>query len=155
MDIRLAAAYVKLGQMWQIPREDLPGIAMKAVQAGMDSPALSILAGETEPHWSEAYALLERAIYELGLVFPTRREAALYVAWHYAQVIYRQSAPTEYAAEQVAQVLDLGPETPKEIRAFVRAAREYWLWRGMELEAEAAHLVETMWKAAAKKGGDF
>ena len=145
MDLLLAAAYLKLGRMGRIPREELPDMAVRAVLAGMVSPALSILAGETDPHWSEGNALLERALAELGLTFPTRQAAIIYVVTRCAEEISDRSAPLEQITQEAANVLDVGPEIPREFRPFVAVVRNYADY-GKDMSRlcqEAERLVDT------------
>ena len=84
MDIKLAIAYWKLGNL---PSEDLPKIAMQALESGLDSQSLRVLAGEQNKEMSTLSPLFEKCVKELNIPVPTNKESVFIIARHYAQQI--------------------------------------------------------------------
>jgi len=84
MDIKLLAAYWSLGQL---NSEALPRLAQEALENGLDSPSIRMLAGEQNPIMSDAAPVFEQALVELSVDIPTKREAAIQIAQHHAEAI--------------------------------------------------------------------
>jgi hypothetical protein len=61
--------------------EDMPGIAADLLEAGLDTPALRRLAGETEiSNSADAEPLVSRMFRELGVVYPLREQEGKFIA---------------------------------------------------------------------------
>jgi len=84
MDTKLLAAYWSLGQL---KSEALPRIAQEALEEGLDSPSVRMLAGEQNPIMSDAGPVFEQVLIELSVAIPQRREAAIRIAKHHAEAI--------------------------------------------------------------------
>jgi hypothetical protein len=67
--------------------DELPELAVKALQAGLDSQSLRLLAGELRPTWADCEPLFERALHDLGIHYQPRPEAGFALALHYARGI--------------------------------------------------------------------
>lgn len=70
-----------------LPSSDLPELAMRALEAGLDSPSTRELAGELRPTWVDSGPLFDRVLHDCGIVSPTQPEAAHSLAQHYATQI--------------------------------------------------------------------
>ncbi|MFN0059787.1 MAG: hypothetical protein ACKVX7_15115 [Planctomycetota bacterium] len=94
-----------------LPPEHLPEVALAALESGLDSTSLAVLAGEparSDPR--DLRELFEAAIRELKLPLPSPLEAADILKQHYAvQVAAGRLAPREGArliVEQVFRAID-------------------------------------------------
>lgn len=83
-EIRLAQARWVLGSLRP---EELVDLAGRALEAGFDSPALRVLAGEARPTRPDAQPLWARALSELGLDPLDEEQARLVVAASWARAI--------------------------------------------------------------------
>ena len=72
--MQLAVAKWVLGLLTS---EELPKIAMDALQNGLDTPALRQLAGELRPIMADVGPLFKKVLVQLGTNLPSRREAGL------------------------------------------------------------------------------
>lgn len=84
LDLHEAAAF---WQLELLPSEDLPEIAVSALENGCDSPSLRILAGETKRIASTVGPLFVKALHELGISLPEVASAQMTVARFYARKI--------------------------------------------------------------------
>jgi hypothetical protein len=75
-----------------VPSEELPDIAVHALEVGLDTPALRQLAGELRPIMRDAGPIFEKVLVELGTRLPTKSEAGLIVAREYATEITEGSS---------------------------------------------------------------
>jgi hypothetical protein len=97
MDIEVAAARWSLDHL---KCHQLPQIAYEWLQAGLDTPALRVLAGEHDPIMSEVGPLFVRVLEELDVAIPAPPQAARQLARRVAQEITRSSkSPYEGARE--------------------------------------------------------
>jgi hypothetical protein len=100
-----------------IPGEALPRIATDALEAGLDTPSLRLLAGEMRTTLGETGPIFDEALDELGVPVPDRSRAALVVAREYAtQISDGTVSPYEGAreifalhADLLGSTLELGP----------------------------------------------
>lgn len=108
-----------------LPVDELPTIALDAIQAGYDSPSLRQLAGTGENDTEESHGLFAKAIRELKLPVPTPAEAGLTLARNIAsEVLSGAIVPYEGAKRIWDQVYTRLPEL-KQLRPFVGLASEY------------------------------
>ena len=108
-----------------LPVDELPGMALDAMQAGYDSPGLRQLAGISKHEGDEAHRLFAKTIRELGLPVPTAPEAGLTLARNTArEVLSGAITPYEGAKRIWDQVYTRLPEL-KQLRPFVGFASEY------------------------------
>jgi len=108
-----------------LPVNELPGIALDAIQAGYDSPSLRQLAGTSEHDSHEANRLFAKAIRELDLPVPPAPEAGLALSRDIArEVLSGASTPYEGAKRIWDRIYTLLPEL-KQLRPFVGLASEY------------------------------
>ena len=86
MDIKLAAAYWSLESL---ASEELPAIALGALEQGLDSPSLRALAVMRAPAMSEAGPLFHSCLAELDIDIPPQAAAAIAIARHHAHTIIK------------------------------------------------------------------
>jgi len=84
MDLESAASFWTLGLL---RNEDLPAVAADALEAGVDTPALRILAGERDPDVDELNRLFSKALEESSIERPDRPVAIANAAKYYAERI--------------------------------------------------------------------
>ena len=72
METVIAAAYWSLGYLRS---EQLPQIASAWMEAGLDSPTMRVLAGESQPIMSEVGPMYAQMLAELNIEVPTQPEA--------------------------------------------------------------------------------
>lgn len=96
----------------QIRSDELPLAAADALEAGLDSPSLRMLAGLTsdESH-REAFVLFERALNELDLQKPTKNQAVLILAREIARNILDKSVGVYEGAKHIYDLQSLGSYT--------------------------------------------
>src|SRR5215470_15208109 len=93
MDLETGAAFWVLDL---IPTADLPRVAADALEVGLDSPALRILAGELHPDVGELERLFSNALEEFKIEIPSRSEAMMVAAKYYATaIVYGNMSPRE------------------------------------------------------------
>jgi hypothetical protein len=83
-DFDMAEAMWTLGLLTS---DMLPGIAVRALEAGLDSPSLRQLAGLDSTDLAEAEHLFRKTLSELGREILTTRQAALNYAFYISQEI--------------------------------------------------------------------
>jgi hypothetical protein len=83
-----------------IPSRELPDLAIRALEASIESPSLLELAGELLPSWSDSGPLFERILDELGVAGPSAEGAPHELARYYAtQILSGTLTPYEGAHE--------------------------------------------------------
>lgn len=82
--LRLIAAH---RLFFDLPSDELPGIALSAIESGLDSSSLRALAGELHPTKADSLPLFEQALIELGIPDEPKEKAGLQLALVYAQEI--------------------------------------------------------------------
>jgi hypothetical protein len=82
--MQLAVAKWVLGLL---PSNELPDFATQALESGLDTPALRQLAGELQPTMRDARPIFKKALAQLGITLPSRPDAGLIIARHYAKEI--------------------------------------------------------------------
>ena len=99
-----------------LPTDALPRLATTALEAGLDTPSLRLVAGESHPTRGETGALFDEALDELGVDVPDRSRAALIVAKEYATHIADGTVSPYQGARQIWELhvdaegaLKLGP----------------------------------------------
>jgi hypothetical protein len=106
-NMNLAASYYTLGKVWG---EELPKIALAALEQGLDSKSLRILAGEAKTTISETGPLFEKARSELHIQLPDFQEAAYTIVYYRVQqILTSELGPLEGAAllwEEIHYSLD-------------------------------------------------
>jgi len=116
MEIDLIAAYWSLEQL---PTERLPEIAQEALEEGLDSPSLRILAGERGATMSELNSLFKSSLSELNIEIPPIREAAMHIARHHAKNITSGRVSPIEGARQITREAYYLVEGLNELIAFV------------------------------------
>ena len=123
MEIKLASAYLSLGAL---NGELLNVIASEALDAGMYSDSLAILASETNTTLRDHEELFIQCLKEQGLEVMPQPEAALFIAKHHAMNIVNGSiTPYEGAKAIITDVVYNIDPVPQEINAFVGPEDQY------------------------------
>ena len=107
-----------------VPAEALPRLATNALEAGLDTPALRLVAGELHPTRDETGVLFDEALDELGVKVPDRSRAALIVAKDYATQIADGTLSPYQGARQIWE-LHVEAEGALELGPFVYWASEW------------------------------
>jgi hypothetical protein len=84
LNFTLVAARYRLGLLTS---DELPGLAMAALEAGFESRALCELACERHPTFAEHQQIFERALRDCGVSMPETDVAVEYMLRHYLQSI--------------------------------------------------------------------
>ena len=105
--------------------EDLPAIAVDALEAGVDTPALRILAGERDPDVGELGRLFLNALEESSLQLPTRPEAFRNAAKYYAEQILSGEWAPYRGAHAIWWELCTLDDAPESLMMFRGLASEY------------------------------
>ena len=108
--IRIAAARHILGHL---SSREVPSLATAALEAGVDTPELRILAGQTDEPWSQIETRFHAVLNELGIPEMTRNEAGLVLARDFARRIVAGDIPVGSGGEAIAQLcseLNFPPE---------------------------------------------
>ena len=113
----------------RLPSSELPELAVGALEAGFDSPALRQLAGELDPTWADSGPLFDRILLDLGITPLPRPEAADALARHYAsQIVSGAVTPYEGASRiwwDVANECSDDPERWEQYSVFVGLGSEW------------------------------
>jgi hypothetical protein len=121
--LELVAAKVALGLAHP---EELAGTATAALEDGLDSSALRVLAGLSRAEIDKAPRLLDRALGELNVQIPGRREAAMRLAGEIATDIADGTIVPYDGAKRIWQLTLRVPEQQlPELDSFVYAASEW------------------------------
>jgi hypothetical protein len=105
--------------------DDLPAVAVQALENGYDSPSLRQLAGADASNPQQIRSLFLKALDELNLPLPSAREAGLSLARSIAnEVLEGTVMPYEGAKRIWHEVYVYFPEL-KELKLFVGLASEY------------------------------
>ncbi|KAA3611947.1 MAG: hypothetical protein DWQ01_07645 [Planctomycetota bacterium] len=106
--------------------DDLPKIGVQALEHGWDSPSLRILAGLYQSEAEEAKRMFTRALSELGITIPTKRNAALNLAKETAKNILAGMTEAYPGAKEIWNLtLSALDEDLHELDPFVYAASEW------------------------------
>ena len=120
-ELRLAVARWTIGRL---RGEELPEIACRAIERGLDSPALAELASMRKPTLRDAEPILVAAMRELGIDELDRRSAGFTLAAHYASLILDGTwSPYEGARRIWHEVFD-AIDHPAELAPFMSGASE-------------------------------
>ena len=124
-DLRLIAARLQLD--FGIPSSELPDMAVSALEAGVDSPSLRLLAGESHPTWAECGPLFRCALQELGITPLSRTEAAHVLLRHAAERILNASMSPYEGACEISDVARCfwGEELWQRLSIFIGLASEW------------------------------
>lgn len=134
------AASLVLGVM---PGDNLPDIAACALEAGRDSRSLRQLAGLSLVRADEGLTLFRLVATELGLSWPTPRQALLLLARELADAVLRRNISAYAGAKQIWDLTLTARESTPDLDPFVYAASE---WE--ERPEERAFFEEEIRKAA-------
>lgn len=127
-----------------LPSDALPRLATAALEAGLDTPSLRLVAGELHPTRDETGVLFDEALDELGVDVPDRSRAALIVAKEYATQIADGIVSPFQGARQIWE-LHVDAEGVLELGPFV-----YWASEWQEADTSARReYCETAIRAAA------
>ncbi|QIN80497.1 hypothetical protein GBA65_20470 [Rubrobacter marinus] len=108
-----------------LPPDEMPGIALRALEAGYDGPALLGLARMSEPTMQDAGPLFERALGEVGLSPLPAKEAGLRVAGNVARKMVSGEVRPYEGAYLIWTKLWMGCGRPAELTPFVGLASLY------------------------------
>jgi hypothetical protein len=122
MDLETAAA---LWVLRHLPTKDLPSVAVDALEIGIDSSALRILAGERDPDVGELERLFTRALEEAEIAIPSRSVAMMKVARCYAEMIVAGDLSAYRGASAIWWELCIEEDAPERLRVFKGLASEY------------------------------
>jgi hypothetical protein len=122
MNLRMARTLYALGRL---DKALLPGVALVAMNDGLDAPALRQLAGLAKFDLELAPRLFEQALKEVGMPTPERMAAAR----EYAVLLSRQMIAGEVSPEDGARKLwdvasDIGIDQFHDLDAFIYCASE-------------------------------
>jgi hypothetical protein len=96
--LRLAAARLQLDS--HLTSGELPDMAVSALEAGLDSPSLRLLAGQLHPTWADCGPLFHAVLKELGIDPLSRTEAGHVLLNHIAvRILGGSMTPYEGACE--------------------------------------------------------
>jgi hypothetical protein len=130
MNFSLLAAYWSLKKL---PGEGLAEIAQEALEQGLDSVSLRILAGELNTTVASQGELFERILSELNIEIPTPPEAVMRIVCDQAEnIISGIVSPVEGADRIVSLAYEL-VDAPQRFYVFCSLADEYELFRYQEM----------------------
>jgi hypothetical protein len=89
--------------------EDLPGVATEALEDGLDSPSLRILAGLTRSEIDEAWSLFDRTLTELNLEVPSLLSAVLCLSRSVAREIVSGRISPREGSSRISRLVDALP----------------------------------------------
>jgi len=121
--LELAVSGVVLGLLRS---DDLARVGVQALEHGCDSPSLRLLAGWNVSDSEEARGMFDRALSELGVVVPSRRDAVMRLARETAKRILAGTTEAYPGAKQIWDLtLRASDEDLPELDSFVYAASEW------------------------------
>jgi hypothetical protein len=121
--LEVAASKVALGLLLS---EEFSDVAVLALEDGCDSPSLRILAGLTAAEADEARALFDRALAELNVCVPSKRDAVMRLARETAKELLSGAMAPHAGAKQIWELsLRIPDENLPELYSFVYAASEW------------------------------
>ena len=124
-DTGIAALAAKMA-LGQLDAAELPEAAVSALDAGLDSPALRVLAGLSNAELDEARELLETALMELGVPVPTARDAIMVLARIAASEIANGRITPYGGAKRIWEITLCAPRmVVPELDPFIYAASEW------------------------------
>lgn len=122
---RLAVLASRL-ELELIGPEDLPAAAIDELECGCDSPSLRILAGLMPTDLSTIRVMFDRALSELGVSRPSRREAVLHLAREHAKDVLSGTLAPYQGAKLIWELTLRAPAgSMPELDSFVYAASEW------------------------------
>ncbi len=127
-------------------------IARDALEAGLDSPALRQLAGETSPTLSSVGPLFDRALDELGFARATRAEAALILATAYARQILTGTIGAYDGARRIWRYA-WNEDRDQRVAPFVHWASEFEEYRDADRRTECERGIMEAGQALVEGGG--
>jgi len=121
--LELATAKMVLGLLRS---DELPGVAVQALEVGCNSPSLRILAGLTADQCGDARRLFDRALSELNVALLSKRDAVKRLARGIAKKILLGTTGAYDGANQIWELtLCVPDEELPELDPFVYAASEW------------------------------
>jgi hypothetical protein len=125
-ELRIAAVHHRLGLLRS---NEIPTLATSALQSGIDSTSLRVLAGEPNPTWENCCELLDRALRELGIPNDPKPDKGMPLALYYAtHIVSGALTPHEGARRIWLEVFNEGTNDEKicsELGPFVALASDY------------------------------
>jgi hypothetical protein len=122
MELQSAAGFWVLGLLRS---DELPGVAADALEAGIDTPSLRILAGEHHPDVGELDRLFTGALAESQLEMPGRPAAIMMAARYYAERVVSGNMSPIKGASAMSWYLSTIEEAPESLQVFRGLASEY------------------------------
>jgi hypothetical protein len=105
--------------------EQLPEVALKALEDGVDSPALRMLAGLVKNEIAEGTKIFVKALKELGLPLLSRRDAAcVYAIAVSKQILSGEISPQDGANKLWNVSIRVNDPSFHELDTFIYAASE-------------------------------
>lgn len=121
--LELAASRAVLGLLRS---DDLARVGVQALEDGCDSPSLRILAGVNASETEEARRIFGRALSELNVVVPSKRDAVMHLARETAKEILAGKTGVYLGAKLIWDLtLRASDEELPELDSFVYAASEW------------------------------
>ena len=121
MKLKDSLAFYKLKL---IRSEQLPELATQALEDGLDTPSLRLLAGEFNPVMSEVGPLYENVLKELNLELPSQQEAYYAIAKYYSKQIVNSELSPYDGAKKIWWEVCMYEDCPEEFITFIGAASE-------------------------------
>ena len=123
MEIKLASAYLSIGAL---NGELLPEIASAALEAGLVSDSLAILASESNATLRDHEEIFIKCLKEQGIDIMPPQEAGVFIAKHHAKnIINGSTTPYDGAKAIIADVVYNLDSVPPEIDVFVGPEDQY------------------------------
>ncbi|MEM7051982.1 MAG: hypothetical protein AAF604_20105 [Acidobacteriota bacterium] len=141
--LKVAASRAVLGLLQS---DELIRVGVQALVSGCDSPSLRILAGLNATEIEEARGMFKRALSELRVAVPGKRDAVMHLARETAKGILSGTTGVYLGAKQIWDLTHrASDEEFPELDSFVYAASEW------EDRPEARHDFEEGIVAAARE----
>jgi hypothetical protein len=122
VDLATAAA---LHALKRLTPEQVLAVAHAALEAGVWADALGELAAWDSPYSADVYPIFDRALAQLGIPFPSPREALTTVARDYARRIISGELTPYEGARRIWWEAALEPEADPSLRVFIGLASEH------------------------------
>jgi len=106
--------------------EEFSALAVSALEDGCDSPSLRALAELTAAESDKARTLFDRALAELGIDAPSKRDAVMFLARETATALLSGAITPHAGANQIWELsLRIANENLPQLHTFVYAASEW------------------------------
>jgi hypothetical protein len=139
VDLTTAAA---LHALKRLRPEQVLAVAHAALEAGVWATALGELAAWDSPYMADVYPLFDRALAQLGIPLPSRREALTTVARDYARRILSGELEPLDGLVRIRQETTFEPDCDYPLlREFVRLGSEWETAQRLRLQFRAEILA--------------